>query len=217
MAATTRIIEDTLTNTNGGGSVASVAVGVGGSGYTSTPTAAITAPPAGGEQATATVAFAAGAVTAVTVTNSGSGYVVAPPVSITGGGGTSATATATLTASVPAEYKGNTTALVTFSNHGAAVTIDASTLLGGSNGTQGFQKYIINNIKWSTDQARAVTFTGTGSTAAITVAPGQGSFNTAIQNTTTQPGDATNADITITPAAGCDGYMYMELSKEAFV
>ena len=217
MAATTRIIEDTLTDTNGGGRVDSITVTNGGSGYTSAPTVVVIAPPAGGGQATATATIAGGAVTAITVVDAGSCYVIAPTVSMSGGGGSAAAGTAVLTASTPAEYRGSTTALVTFSNHGAAVTIDASTLLGGSNGTQGFQKYLINNIKWSTDQAIAVTFTGSGSTAAITVAPGQGSFDKAIRNTATQPSDATNADITITPAAGCDGYMYMELSKEAFV
>ena len=214
MAATTRIMEDTF---SGGLEVASFTVTGGGSGYTSAPTVGVAAPTSGGGQATATATITGDAVTAVTVTNPGNSYIVAPAVSFSGGGGSAATATAVMSTEDPDTYSGETHVLVNLSNHGVAVVIDASAQLGGSNGTQGFQKYRINKMSWSTDQVMAVTFTGSGLTEAITVAPGQGSFNTSIPNTATQPGDATNADITITPAAGCDGYMYMELSKEAFV
>jgi hypothetical protein len=214
MATTTRIIEDTF---YGGLAVASFTVTVGGSGYTSEPTVVVAAPPSGGGQATATATIVGGIVTAVTITDPGSSYILAPAVSFTGGGGTLAAATAVMSTGDPTLYTGETTVLLTFANHGAATTIDASAQLGGSNGTQGFQKYSISGMKWSTDQAIAVTFTGTGLTEAITVAPGQGSFNTSIDNTTTQPGTAANADIVVTPAAGTDGYVLLKLAKEAFV
>jgi hypothetical protein len=76
--------------------VASVAVDAGGTGYTTPPTVTLSAPPAGGTQATATATVASGAVTAITLTNPGSGYLSAPTVSFSGGGGTGATATASI-------------------------------------------------------------------------------------------------------------------------
>ncbi|HEU5450859.1 MAG TPA: hypothetical protein VFU76_02685 [Terriglobales bacterium] len=76
----------------------------GGSGYTSTPTVTISAPPAGGTQAVYTpiMANVSGQVTQITVNNPGSGYdplnpplvTIAPPAS-----GTTATATANVIAS----------------------------------------------------------------------------------------------------------------------
>ncbi len=62
----------------------------GGSGYTSTPTVAITG--GGGTGATATATVAGGQVTGVTVTAGGSGYTSTPAVGFTGGGGTGAIA-----------------------------------------------------------------------------------------------------------------------------
>lgn len=76
------------------GSVSAIAVGAGGTGYT-TATVAIAAPSAGGVQATATANVTGGVVTSITVTNPGSGYASAPTVTITGPG-TGATATATV-------------------------------------------------------------------------------------------------------------------------
>lgn len=76
--------------------VGSVTVGAGGTGYTTAPTVAFGAPPAGGVQATGTAIINAGAVTGVTITNPGEGYITAPTVTFSGGGGTGATATSTL-------------------------------------------------------------------------------------------------------------------------
>ena len=68
-----------------------------GSGYTSAPTVAISAPPAGGTQATATAVLdSAQKVSHINITNAGDGYTSTPTVSITGGSGTDAQATATL-------------------------------------------------------------------------------------------------------------------------
>lgn len=72
--------------------VVSIAVGNGGTGYTSAPSVAIT--DGGGSGATATATVVDGVVTAITVTDPGSGYTSAPTVTLTGGAGTGATATA---------------------------------------------------------------------------------------------------------------------------
>jgi hypothetical protein len=80
-----------------GTSVLSTTITAPGTGYTTAPTVALTAPPAGGVQATATATVVAGAVTGITITNPGSGYLVAPTVTLTPtSGGTGATATTTL-------------------------------------------------------------------------------------------------------------------------
>ncbi len=77
-----------------GGSVSSVTVTNGGTGYTSAPTVNFTGGAGTGAAGTATIIN--GAVTAVTVNLGGSGYTSAPAVSFTGGGGTGATATSAI-------------------------------------------------------------------------------------------------------------------------
>ncbi len=89
-----RAIDTGLTDPTNG-EIASITVGAGGTGYTTAPTVTISAPPAGGTQATATATVSAGAVTAITVTNPGSGYLAAPTITF-GGPGTGATATAVM-------------------------------------------------------------------------------------------------------------------------
>lgn len=77
--------------------VASVTIGSGGSGYTTLPTVAFAAAPAGGVTATGiAVKNGSNVITGVIITNPGRGYVSAPSVTFTGGGGTGATATAVL-------------------------------------------------------------------------------------------------------------------------
>ena len=81
------------------GTITTLALTAGGSGYTSAPTVVIGAPDIpGGTQATATVTLSGGGVTAITVTSGGTGYTSTPTVTLTGGGGTGATATAVLSA-----------------------------------------------------------------------------------------------------------------------
>lgn len=74
--------------------VTAVAVGSGGSGYTSAPTVGFTG--GGGSGATATATVANGQITAITVTNPGSGYTSAPTVTLSGGGGTGGAGTASV-------------------------------------------------------------------------------------------------------------------------
>lgn len=67
------------------GSIGSVNVSAGGTGYTSAPTVSITG--GGGTGATATAQVSGGAVVGVTITNPGAGYASAPTVAFSGGGG----------------------------------------------------------------------------------------------------------------------------------
>lgn len=123
------------------GVVDAINVLTGGSGYTSAPTVTISAPPAGGTQATATAVLTGDAVTSITIDNPGSGYLTAPTVTLSGGGATTqGTAEAVLEtvtgadwgtnliqAGVPSVYKNLTTALAAPLSGGAnstAVTAD---------------------------------------------------------------------------------------------
>ena len=81
-------------------SVASITVGLGGSGYVSTPTVTVDGPDGAANvnaTATATGTIGGGIITAISVASGGAGYVATPDVTITDGGGTGATATAVLT------------------------------------------------------------------------------------------------------------------------
>ena len=78
------------------GGIVSITKVASGTGYTSAPTVVISAPPAGGIQATATVTVTGGGLNVFTITNPGYGYTSAPTISFTGGGGSGATATAAI-------------------------------------------------------------------------------------------------------------------------
>jgi hypothetical protein len=80
------------------GSLGTIAVTNGGSGYTSAPAVTISAPnQANGVQATAVAFITANAVSGVSITEAGSGYTAAPTVTLSGGGGANATAIASYT------------------------------------------------------------------------------------------------------------------------
>lgn len=89
---TTLAAAPTATITNG---IVTAVTGLGGTGYTIAPTVTLSAPPAGGVQATATATIAGGAITGYTITNAGSGYAAAPIVTVVGGGDPTTVATAT--------------------------------------------------------------------------------------------------------------------------
>ena len=77
------------------GSVTSINVTNGGSGYTTQPIVSIVGGgAASGTQAFATAQITEGSVTGITIVNGGSGYTSVPSITITGGGGTGATAVA---------------------------------------------------------------------------------------------------------------------------
>lgn len=86
-----------LTLATATGIVTGTTVGTPGSGYTTAPTVAFSAAPAGGVTATGVAIVSGGAVTAIQITNPGKGYTAAPTITFSGGGGTSAAATASIT------------------------------------------------------------------------------------------------------------------------
>jgi hypothetical protein len=93
----TRALVGTAKNAvSGAGSIASLAIGAGGSTYT---TATVAFSGGGGTGAAATATITSGAISAVTITNRGTGYTSAPTVTITGDG-TGATVTATLVSAI---------------------------------------------------------------------------------------------------------------------
>lgn len=97
--------------------VAGIALGSGGSGYTSAPTVTISG--GGGTGATAVAHIAGGAVASIVITNPGSGFTSVPSISFSGGGGTGAAATAALSdASTSPQWSGLTI------NGGATLTIE---------------------------------------------------------------------------------------------
>jgi hypothetical protein len=76
--------------------VSAIAIANGGSGYTSTPTVTLSAPPNTADSVQATVGpitISDGVIVAIAVGNQGRGYITPPVVTITGGGGVGATAT----------------------------------------------------------------------------------------------------------------------------
>lgn len=76
------------------GSVGTITITSGGSGYSAAPTVTISAPnQTGGVQATATATISGGIVTAITITEPGTGYTSAPTITFSSGAA-SATATA---------------------------------------------------------------------------------------------------------------------------
>jgi hypothetical protein len=117
------------------GSVGSIAVIAGGSGYTAIPTVTISAPNnANGVQALAAATISGGAVTTITVSEAGTGYTVAPTVTLSGGGGTGANAVA----GIVTFKKGTVSVLVT--NGGSGYTNVSNTVVtiaggGGANAT----------------------------------------------------------------------------------
>lgn len=79
--------------------VASIIITQGGTGYTSTPTVTISAPPStvdAIQALPAAVTLTGGAITAIAVGNPGAGYTSVPTITISGGGGSGATAIAVM-------------------------------------------------------------------------------------------------------------------------
>ncbi|MBL9208526.1 MAG: hypothetical protein JNN01_25815, partial [Opitutaceae bacterium] len=87
-----KIIE--LDVTQAPGVVSTIAVNVGGTGYTTAPSVILTG--GGGFGATAVATLSGTAVGSITITNPGTGYFSAPKVTLVGGGGVGATATASV-------------------------------------------------------------------------------------------------------------------------
>lgn len=100
-----------------GGSVNSVVVTEGGSGFTSAPTVTFTG---SGSGAQATAIVSGGAVTGINITNGGSGYSIPPTVSFSGDG-SGAAAVSTITPDIP-EVTYASQAITAFANNASAIS-----------------------------------------------------------------------------------------------
>jgi len=161
------------TNTNKIGSVGSIGVTNGGSGYTEAPNVVIAAAPSGGVNATA-IAFVttgAGGVSAITVGSGGSGYTSLPTITIsppTVAGGTTAQAVATIS--------GGLVVAVTVTNPGSGyLTAPSVTFSSGSASA---------NAVLVTGQVTSIALTNAGagytSPPSVTITGGSGTNATAI-------------------------------------
>jgi hypothetical protein len=152
------------------GSVISVSVSAGGTGYTSAPTVAFSTAPGGGTTATGT-AVISGSVSAVSVSTKGSGYTSAPSVSFTGGGGSGATATASISGSVAsiAVTNGGSSYTTAPTVHFSAAPAGGTTATGTahiSTTTHKVTSITIGNAGSGYTTAPAITFTGGAGTGA---------------------------------------------------
>lgn len=168
------------------GSVGLTVVNAGGSGYTSAPAVAISAPGnANGVQATAIATVVSGAVTSVTLTEAGSGYTATPTITLTGGGGTGATAIASLVnfatgivANVLVQSGGTlytSAPTVVFTGGGGTGAAGTAVLLSGA-----VALVVITNGGTGYTSAPTVSFTGGGGSGAIAIADVQAAPNVSV-------------------------------------
>ena len=166
------------------GSVGSIAITNGGSGYTSTPAIVISAPnQTGGIQATAQATVTANAVSFITLTEAGSGYTSPPTITISGGGGANATAIASLVTF----RKGTVAVNVTNGGTGYANAANIVVTIAGGGGTNAAGKAIVTG-----GQISRVVMTNPGtnysnnSNITVTITGGGGSNATANAVITTE-------------------------------
>ena len=188
------ILDLTMFST-GSGASATASVGTGyiqkifldndGSGFTSTPTVAITTAPSGGTDATAvaitTTRNNITSISEILLTNAGTGYTVAPTITISGGGGTGAAATCSIVTSFNGVNSVNisnggsgyaTVPLITFSaptgpGAAATATVSAAGTVTDTTITNGGNFYIPSS-------SPTVTFSDPGDSTGILF----GSWNT---------------------------------------
>ena len=155
------------------GSVGTIGIVSGGSGYTSPPAVTISAPnQTGGQQAFATASITANAVSSIVLTNAGSGYTSAPTITFSGGGGSGANAISQLVTFAT----GTMSVLVT--NGGAGYTNASNTVVtisggggAGANGTAIIAGNIVTQVimtnygsGYTNSSNIVVTITGGGAT-----------------------------------------------------
>jgi uncharacterized repeat protein (TIGR01451 family) len=140
------------------GTVNSITLGLGGTGYASAPTVTISAPTSG-TTATATATVSGGAVTAITIVNPGSGYTSTPTVSFSGPG-SGATAAAVLgTGIIYTAGSSSPTISLTLTEGVCSVSSSATpTVSGAVITTQPTDK----TYCWSAGAAVQITLTVTG-------------------------------------------------------
>jgi len=168
------------------GSVGSIGLVSGGSGYTSAPSVVISTPnQTNGIQATAIATVAANAVSFVSLLEAGSGYTSSPTITFNGGGGSGANAVA----SIITFAQGTVSVLVT--NSGVGFTSNPNVAISGGGGTNAAGQAIVSgNIVTQV----VMTNNGTGytnsSNITVSITGGGGSNATAkaIINTETNSG-----------------------------
>lgn len=136
------------------GSVGTVSVTVGGTGYTGTPTVTFTG--GGGSGATAVAVLADSSVLEVTLVGAGSGYTAAPAVGFTGGGGSGTTATAYImpsgqVGSAIATYSGRVwianARTLTYTAPGTWLDFNAANASGSTTISEGFLRQQIEGLE----------------------------------------------------------------------
>ena len=197
------------------GSVATVAVTSGGTGYSSSPNVTFGPPSAGGAQATGTSTLTqlfSGQLSSISVVSGGAGYTTAPIVSLSGGSGTGASATAVIVApGSPVEsvsltapggrcYSGAPP--VSFAGGGSGATATAT--LAGTNSCVASWTVTgaCSSRKGTTKTEVGLSGTaGSGFSGTLTFANGTGNVtSSSIQN----PGDNyTSNPTTLTNLSGC--------------
>ena len=173
------------------GSIASVGIVKGGTGYTSVPAVVISAPnQTNGIQATAVATITANAVSSVTLTEAGSGYTSAPTITLNGGGG----ANANVIASVLTFAQNTVSVLVTSGGTGYTNSSNISLTITGGGGTNAAgipiisgnivtQVIMTNNGTGYTNQANiSVSITGGGGSNATAKAIINTNTNSGIQS-----------------------------------
>ena len=156
------------------GAVSAVYLTNGGSGYTSAPTVTLSAPGAGGTQATATATVVGGFVTGITITNAGAGYTTAPTVSFSGGGGSGATALSAVTPGTVASLTINAPGsgfsavpTVTIVGDGRTVATGSATITGG------IGSYLVTSAGSSYTNLSATLSGNSSTTPTFNTIPGQ--------------------------------------------
>ncbi len=159
------------------GSVGTIAVTNPGTGYTSAPSVAISAPnDANGVQATAQVSLTGTTVSSISLTNAGSGYTGPVTVTLTGGGGSSATAvgsyisfaTGTVTVNIQSGGTGYTTpsTIVVGITGGGGSGAAATAVVAGNVIIQ----IVMTNLGTGYTSPPAIAITGGGGSGAIATA-----------------------------------------------
>ena len=173
------------------GSVGTIGIVKGGTGYTSAPAVIISAPnQTNGIQATAVATITANAVSSITLTETGSGYTSSPTVTFNGGGGANANAVASTTTFA----QGTVSVLVTNTGTGYTNASNIVVTITGGGGTNAAGQAIIagnivtqvvmtNNGSGYTNQANiTVAITGGGGSNATAKAIINTGTNSAIQS-----------------------------------
>lgn len=136
------------------GSVGTVSVTVGGTGFTSAPVIGFTG--GGGTGATATASIQDSSVISISLVGAGSGYTSAPTVTFTGGGGSGATASAYImpsgqTGSAIAVYSGRVwiakNRTVTYTAPGTWLDFSAAAASGSTTLSEGFLRQAIYGMR----------------------------------------------------------------------